>query len=144
MSSLTNIFRRANWDTLGSMASLLCLIHCVLTPIVLTLSPTLATLLPGSRTTHQVLIFFVVSSGLLAFVSGYLKHRRRLVLLPMTAGIFLVACGAFGESYLHSTLNEALITMAGSILLILAHGLNRSFCHCCVKCSESQERRCGE
>jgi len=67
MSSLTNIFRRANWDTLGSMASLLCLIHCVLTPIVLTLSPTLATLLPGSRTTHQVLIFFVVSSGLLAF-----------------------------------------------------------------------------
>jgi len=144
MSSITNIFRRANWDSLGSMASLLCLIHCVLTPIVLALSPTLATLLPGSRTTHQVLIFFVVSLGLLAFISGYMRHRRRLVLFPMTAGIFLVACGAFGESYLHSTLYETLITMAGSILLILAHSLNRSLCHHCAKCSENPEGRCGE
>jgi peptidoglycan/LPS O-acetylase OafA/YrhL len=144
MSSITNIFRRTNLDSLGSAASLLCLVHCVLTPIVLALSPTLATLLPGSRTTHQVLIFFVVSLGLLAFVSGYMRHRRSLVLLPMTVGIFLIACGAFGESYLHSTLNETLITMAGSTLLILAHGLNRSFCHRCAKCSEDPEKRCGE
>jgi len=144
MFSFTNIFGRTNWDSLGSAASVLCLVHCVLTPILLALSPALATLLPGSRTTHQVLIFFVVSLGLLAFLSGYRRHQRRVILLPMTTGIFLIACGAFGESYLHSTLNETLITMAGSTLLVMAHGLNRSFCHQCVKCAENPEKRCGD
>ena len=143
MSSFTNIFERANWDSLGSATSLLCLVHCVLTPVILALSPTLATLLPGNNTTHQVLIFFVVSLGLLAFLSGYRRHRRKLVLLPMSAGIFLVACGAFGESYLHSALCESLATMTGSALLVLAHGINRSFCHRCVKCAENPEERCG-
>ena len=144
MPSSTNIFGRTNWDSLGAAASLLCLVHCVLTPMVLALSPALATLLPGSNTTHRVLIFFVVSLGLLAFLSGYKKHRRRLVLLPMTAGMLLVAFGAFGDNYLHTTLNETLVAMAGSTLLVLAHGLNRSFCHHCVKCAENPDKRCGD
>ncbi len=144
MSSLRSIFARTSWDAMGSGASLLCLVHCALTPLVLAMSPTLATMLPGSTATHQALIFFVVSLGLVAFVSGYKRHRRKLILLPMIAGILLVACGAFGESYLHSRFNETLITMLGSILLILAHGLNRSFCHRCVKCSVNPDRACGE
>jgi MerC mercury resistance protein len=54
----------------GTAASLLCLVDCVLTPVVLAFSPTLAALLPGSNTTHRSLIFFVPSLGLLAFLSG--------------------------------------------------------------------------
>ena len=143
MPSSTNIFGRTNWDTLGTAASLLCLIHCVLMPIIVALSPTLTMLLPGSNTTHRVLIVFVVSLGLLAFLSGYKKHRRRLVLLPMLAGMLLVTCGAFGDSFLHTALNETLVTMGGSTLLVLAHGLNRSFCHHCAKCEENPEKHCG-
>ena len=68
------------WDLLGTAASALCLVHCVLTPFLLALSPTLTGFLPGSNTTHHVFVFFVVSLGLLAFFSGYKKHRRKMVL----------------------------------------------------------------
>jgi hypothetical protein len=136
---------RWNWDFLGTAASMLCVVHCVLTPVLLALSPTLATMLPGSTLVHRILIFFVVSLGLLAFISGYKKHRRSVVLLPMFAGIVFVAVGAFGDSYLRSAIAETLVTTTGSILLMIAHGLNRSFCHLCDKCKKNGESaRCGE
>jgi hypothetical protein len=136
----TRMFPRAistarwNWDFLGTAASMLCVVQ----------SPTLATMLPGSTSVHRILIFFVVSLGLLAFISGYKKHRRSLVLLPMFSGIVFVAVGAFGDSYLRSAIAETLVTTAGSILLMIAHGLNRSFCHLCDKCKENGvSARCG-
>ncbi|MCU1298706.1 MAG: hypothetical protein JWO91_2984 [Acidobacteriaceae bacterium] len=136
---------RLNWDFLGTAASMLCVVHCVLTPVLLALSPTLATMLPGSTSVHRILIFFVVSLGLLAFVSGSRKHRRSVVLLPMCGGIALVGFGAFGDAYLRSAIAETLVTAAGSVLLMVAHGLNRSFCHSCDKCKEAGDSvKCGE
>ena len=132
------------WDSLGTAASLLCMVHCVLTPVALALSPALATLLPGDTKTHRVLLCAVVSLGLLAFVSGYRRHRRRVVLLPMATGIAFVAFGALGDAYLRSTFAETGITLTGSVLLVLAHGLNRTFCHRCTRCKENgPETRCG-
>lgn len=132
------------WDSLGTAASLLCMVHCVLTPVALALSPALATLLPGDTKMHRILLCLVVSLGLLAFVSGYRRHRRNLVLLPMVTGMALVACGAFGNSYLRSNLAATGITVTGSALLILAHGLNRTFCYRCAKCEgNGRESRCG-
>jgi hypothetical protein len=124
---------------------MLCVIHCVLTPVLLALSPALATMLSGSASVHRVLIFFVVSLGLLAFVSGFKKHRRTVVLLPMCGGIALVGFGAFGDAYLGSAMAETLVTTAGSILLMLAHAMNRSFCHLCDKCkSNGETANCGQ
>jgi hypothetical protein len=136
--------RIAYWDSLGTAASLLCMVHCVLTPVVLALSPALAALLPGDTKTHRVLLCLIVSLGLLAFVSGYRRHRRNLVLFPMFTGMALVACSAFGDACFRSPLAATVITLAGSALLILAHGLNRTFCHRCTKCQENGPgTRCG-
>jgi hypothetical protein len=36
------------------------------------------------------------------------------------------------------------VTMLGSILLVAAHGLNRSFCHLCARCeAKPPQQDCG-
>src|SRR5690349_8085147 len=90
-------FRRVSWDRIGTAASALCVIHCVVTPIIVSLAPAFAAFLPGSSMVHRVLIFFVAALGALALRSGYAKHHRYLVLILMSAGLLLIGYGAFGR-----------------------------------------------
>ena len=63
--------------TLGSAHLLLCAVHCVLTPVALSFAPALSQFLPGDTQVHPILVVLVVSFGLLAFVPGYRRHRKR-------------------------------------------------------------------
>ena len=101
------------WDAIGVSASVLCLVHCVLTPIVLSSAPVFSQFLPGDAQVHRVFIVLVVLIGLLAFVSGYRKHRKAVVFLPMAAGVWAIALGAFGGSFM-SSFAEKCITVLGS------------------------------
>lgn len=125
---------RVMWDAIGVSASALCLIHCILTPIVLSFAPVLSQFLPGDAQVHRVFIVLVVLIGLLAFISGYRKHRKAVVFLPMAAGVWAIALGAFGGSVM-SGFAEKCITVLGSTLIITAHGLNRTFCKYCDSCT---------
>src|SRR5664279_6651907 len=91
---------RFSWDTICVGASTLCLIHCVLTPIALSFAPVLSEFLPGDTAVHRVVIVLVVAIGLLAFIPGYRKHRKLVVFLPMVAGVWAIALGAFGISFM--------------------------------------------
>ena len=135
---------RFGWDVFGVGASTLCLIHCVVAPIALSFAPVLSKFLPGDTKVHRVLIVLVVAIGLLAFVSGYRKHRKGIVFLPMLAGAWAIGLGAFcGESL--GSLAEKLLTILGSTLVITAHGLNRTFCKYCDSCiSDDEARECGD
>jgi hypothetical protein len=125
---------RICWDTIGVGASTLCLIHCVLTPIALSLAPVLSEFLPGDTAVHRVVIALVVAIGLLAFIPGYRKHRKFIVFLPMVAGVWAIGLGAFGASFM-GPLADKCITILGSTLVITAHGLNRTFCKYCDSCT---------
>jgi MerC mercury resistance protein len=129
---------RVGWDAIGVGASTLCLIHCVLTPVALSLAPVLSEFLPGDTTVHRVVIVLVVAIGLLAFIPGYRKHRKLIVFLPMFAGVWAIGLGAFGDSFMGS-LAEKCITILGSTLVITAHGLNRTFCKYCDACISDRE-----
>ena len=134
---------RQRWDAIGVGASTLCLIHCVLTPVALSFAPALSQFVPGDKQVHSVFVVLVVSIGLLAFVSGYRKHRKLVVFLPMVAGVWAIGLGAFGGSSL-GPLAEKGITIVGSTLIITAHGLNRTFCKYCDSCtSEDGASKCG-
>jgi hypothetical protein len=135
---------RFGWDVFGVGASTLCLIHCVLTPIALSFAPVLSEFLPGDTAVHRVVIVLVVAIGLLAFIPGYRKHRKLVVFLPMVAGVWAIALGPFGISFM-GPLAEKCITILGSTLVITAHGLNRTFCKYCDSCiSDDEARECSD
>src|SRR5229473_5068533 len=82
-------------DGLGIIASALCFVHCILTPVVLSLSAVWAHYLPSEEGFHRVLAVMVAAIGCFAIVNGYRKHRRLRLLFLMSAGLSLIFAGAY-------------------------------------------------
>lgn len=121
-------------DRLGIWTSALCVVHCVMTPVLLSFSAVLAHFLPGEEGTHRFLALFVGLFGAVALVSGFRRHRRVPILLVMTFGLVCIAGAAFFGSLLPSHAYEVVITFVGSAAMITAHRLNHTFCSSC-ECS---------
>ena len=119
-------------DRLGVWASVLCVIHCLLTPVLLSFSVVFAHLLPGEESTHRTLALIIAGLGAIALVSGFRRHRRRRVVLLLCAGLgFIFGAAWFGDR-LPAHGWEVGITFVGSSLMIAAHRLNHTFCGACA------------
>jgi len=125
-------------DRIGIFTSAACVVHCILTPVILSLSAVYAHFLPTEEHTHRLLAIAVTILGALAIVSGYKRHKRPSVLLMMCAGLTLIFTAAYAGEYLPSHWYEVLITLAGSTCMIAAHRRNHTFCSNCRTC-ESPE-----
>jgi uncharacterized membrane protein YfcA len=133
MSQRTSVWAGAI-DRVGMVASAACFIHCLLTPIVLSLLAVYAHFLPSEEHTHRVLAVFVAVIGALSLLIGYRKHKRLSVLFLMAAGLLAIFAGAFYGDRLPSHWAEVLVTLSGSLCLICAHQRNHTFCRSCEDC----------
>jgi uncharacterized membrane protein YfcA len=123
-----------NADRLGILASSICAVHCLLTPVVLSLSAVWAHYLPSDERFHRVIAFIVAGLGASAVVANYRRHRRRRVLLLMGAGLVCIFLGAYYGERLRSHTTEIGVTPLGSALMISGHRLNHTFCRDCPEC----------
>lgn len=116
-------------DTLGIIASTICMVHCLALPVVLVAMPTVTARLMESDYTHFVLAGAVTAFCLLAIVPGYLRHNHKTVLGLMIAGLSLVLTATF---FLHPLGLEGLempLISLGNILVVIAHVCNRRLLH---------------
>ncbi len=121
-------------DQLGVWTSALCVIHCMVTPVVLSLSVVSAHFLPSEERTHRSLAVIIATLGALALVKGYRSHRRLRILYLMMAGLACIFAGAYWGDRLPSHWMEVLVTFIGSCFMITAHRLNHTFCRSCHTC----------
>jgi MerC mercury resistance protein len=134
-SSTAHLRRHA--DLAGATASGLCLVHCLLTPVVISLFPSAIPYLPGDAWFHRALAAGIILLGAAAFVPGYRIHRRKPLLALIGAGIaFILTVAWTGESMSRAT--ELTLSISGSLMLVTAHLLNRSFCRQCHSCTDSE------
>jgi len=126
-------------DRVGMVASAACFVHCLVTPVVVSLLAVYAHFLPSEEDTHRVLAIVVTLLGALALGTGYRRHKRASILLLMAAGLTLIFAGAFFGDRLPSHAYEVSITLAGSCCMITAHRRNHTFCHRCATCDEAAE-----
>lgn len=118
-------------DSLGILASLICLVHCLALPAVVLMLPALGGQFIHDDRTHFVLAFAVTAFCLFAVVPGYLRHSNKRVLLAMAGGLSLVLFATFGsEVLLGETWELPLITL-GNLLVVSAHMSNRRLLACC-------------
>ncbi len=122
-------------DRVGIVTSGLCFVHCIATPVVLSLSAVSSHFLPSEEHTHRVLAVFVTIVGALAIGSGYRTHRSKRVLAAVLLGLLLICSGAYFGDLLPSHASEVAVTLAGSCCMIFAHRMNHTFCRNCKKCS---------
>ncbi len=122
-------------DKLGIWASALCVVHCIVTPVLLSLSVVFARLLPGEARTHRFMAVSVAAFGAVALINGFRTHGRRRILVLMAMGLACIFFGAFWSDLLPSHRYEVLVTLTGSLLMITAHRMNHTFCRDCSRCT---------
>lgn len=121
-------------DRLGVWTSALCVVHCLLTPLLLSLSAVAAHFLPAEESIHRSFALLVALFGTVALLVGFRKHRRAIVLIMLLGGLSCIAGTAWFGDRLPSHAVEVAITFCGSGLMIAAHRLNHTFCRSC-ECS---------
>ncbi len=114
--------------------------HCLLAPVALTLLPLISlSVLVEDLVFHQLMLWIVVPTSIVALSIGCRKHRRWPIALSGALGlVILFGVAMFG----HETLGingEKIITSLGGILLALSHYLNYRACQS-ITCNSAQ---CG-
>ena len=117
-------------DNLGITISSVCAIHCVLLPAIFIIAPYSFL---ASHEFHEALIYFILPCAAIAFVLGCRKHGDLKVAVMGTLGVMLLASSLLFHEIFHAEehseeLITVLITIAGSIMLILSHIRNRKLC----------------
>ena len=117
-------------DNLGITISSVCAIHCVLLPAIFIIAPYSFL---ASHEFHEALIYFILPCAVVAFVLGCRKHGDLKVAVMGTLGVILLASSLLFHEIFHADehseeLITVLITIAGSLMLILSHLRNRKLC----------------
>lgn len=129
--------KRKTWDAFGVSLSALCIVHCMILPLLIVAFPSLVhEWLPQEDKTHVVLLAFILGIAGFAFVSGYRVHGKMRPVLWMAVGILIISYASFFAHDQLGHLWEPVIAIAGSLALIRAHILN----HRCKTCEENE---CG-
>ena len=114
------------WDRVGLATSLICIIHCTLTPVLLFFLPILGSYFE-SPIVHIILALVVFPVGIYALYSGFQMHRRRGILIVGLIGFVGIGIG-LATSQLYE---ELIFTAIGGVLLSVAHVLNLRACRNC-------------
>lgn len=109
------------FDGMAIGASVLCLVHCLLLPVLIVLLPTLAVFLAIPEAFHLWALAFAIPTSALALTTGYCRHRRIRPTMIALPGLFLLAMGAL---FAPTESAETMLSVAGALLLALGHGLN--------------------
>ena len=117
-------------DNLGITISSVCAIHCVLLPAIFIIAPYSFL---ASHEFHEALIYFILPCAAIAFILGCRKHGDLKVAIMGTLGVMLLASSLLFHDIFHAEehseeLITVLITIAGSVMLILSHLRNRKLC----------------
>ena len=117
-------------DNLGITISSVCAIHCVFLPAIFIIAPYSFL---ASHEFHEALIYFILPCAAIAFVLGCRKHGDLKVAVMGTLGVILLASSLLFHEIFHAEehseeLITVLITIAGSVMLILSHLRNRKLC----------------
>lgn len=117
-------------DKLGMTLSIICGVHCFLTPLVILSLPIMARyylLHPGF---HLLMAALIIPVGLFAFIIGYRHHHKALVLYLGMPGLFIVSLVPVLVHFFKLDLPEYPLVILGSVLLIVGHWINRKSCSC--------------
>jgi hypothetical protein len=117
-------------DNLGITISSVCAIHCVLLPAIFIIDPYSFL---ASHEFHEALIYFILPCAAIAFILVCRKHGDIKVAIMGTLGVMLLASSLLFHDIFHAEehseeLITVLITIAGSVMLILSHLRNRKLC----------------
>ncbi len=121
-----------NSNTLDKFAILLsgaCLVHCLITPILVTALPIVSSsTMVEDLLFHQLMLWAVLPTSFIALFLGCRKHKQLAIAGTGVLGLsILVAVAFFGHDWFGIT-GEKIATTIGGLILALSHYLNYRAC----------------
>ena len=108
--------------------SILCVLHCFATPILLAFAPSLLALGVADEKFHFILIFLIIPASLIALTLGCRRHGDMSILYWGCGGlIVLLGTLLLGHDLLGDA-GEKIMTVFGSGLVVIGHTLNFRAC----------------
>lgn len=116
-----NQFIGLHLDFIGFSASLLCAIHCMAVPFLVTLAPLARLHVFHASWLEYTVIFLSFCIGSISLVHGYQTHHQNgLALVILVAGFLLIGSGHLFKTHW----GELLLTGSGGIVIATAHLIN--------------------
>ena len=108
--------------------SVICVLHCFATPILLAFAPSLLALPVADEKFHAVLIFLILPASLVTLTLGCRRHGDMSVVYWGCGGlVVLLGTLVLGHDLLGDA-GEKIMTVFGSGLVVIGHTLNFRAC----------------
>lgn len=102
--------------------SSVCIIHCLLTPVVLALYPFLINE-SQEVIAHSIILAFAILISIYSIVSGYKIHKNKAPSKYIALGLSLLVTNIIYHDLLHEV--EIFVNILGSFLIIIGHKKNK-------------------
>src|ERR1700712_1632735 len=100
------------WDRLGISASILCGIHCLLTPLIVLSVPALGNIF-SHQAFHWIIAVVVFPAAVVALWMGYRIHRYPQMLGLGAIGLLFLAAGIYAGTFDQNNLETGTMICAG-------------------------------
>lgn len=115
-------------DRLAMGMASFCVLHCLVTPVLLIVIPVLTSTIVADETFHKILLVFVLPASSLALLLGCRRHKDWIVLALGILGLMQLALiASFGHELL-GEVGETVATVVGSLVLAASHFRNHRLC----------------
>jgi hypothetical protein len=113
-----------HFDQIAIALSTICIVHCLAVPVLVAVLPIAAISFGESQHFHGLMLWLVVPTSVAGFTMGFRVHRRAGIGALGAAGVVVLGLAAiYGHTAWRSDV-EVAVSVAGSLLLGLAHWRN--------------------
>ena len=116
-------------DKVAMSLSTVCLLHCLLAPVTLTLLPIAGSaLVVPDEIFHRALLWVILPTSIIALTIGCKNHRDWRILGTGAVGMIILSAAAFAGHDWFGVTGEKWVTSAGGLILAYSHFLNYRTC----------------
>ena len=124
-------------DRAGTWLWLLCTVHCMASPLLVTILPLVGLGFVVREATEGVLLAASVALAAASLCWGFRLHRRWRVLLFLVGALGFIVVGR----WMAEGASERTLVVVGAGMLTIGHLLNRHLCASCAVCPHGENDR---
>lgn len=115
-------------DTIGTVGSVICVLHCLVGPLLITLGSVLPAVMATDHVFHRMMLLLVIPAAALAFTVGCWQHRDTRVLIVGLTGLLGLTLSATLLHEFLGEIGEKVMTLVSAGFLVQAHIRNLRLC----------------
>lgn len=123
------MIQSSTFDKIGILLSGVCLVHCLITPVFITLMPILSLSVAVEHLMfHTLMLWLVLPTSCIALFLGCRKHKQVSIVITGLIGMsVLISVALFGHDVYGET-GEKFATAIGGLIVAASHYLNFRAC----------------